>query len=553
MEAYSHGPGRSRFAWAMPVMLALLVVGAGVVSADGARNPDSCAGQRFSDVCPGDWHYPYIMDLSNLGVISGYADGTFRPNNDITRAQVMKVIVNATGLTGRLPAAATFADVPLSDPFFAWVEIGYANEVAGGYPCGGPSEPCDGQRHPYFRPRANVNRGQLSIMITNAMGWLSYTPYPPTFNDVPTGSPYFGYVERVAANSVIGGYDCGGPGEPCPGRYFRPYGSTTRAQASKIIDLGRQVTPTPTLTGTPPTATPLPPTATPGGPCPAFPADNIWNRNIAALPTQVLSNNYIQSIGLTATMHADFASGLWQNQPIGIPYVSVPGSQPMVPIVFTEYGNESDAGPYPVPTNAPIEGGPDSTGDRHVLVVEQGSCTLYEMFASYPQADGSWNAASGAVWNLLSNALRPAGWTSADAAGLPIYPGLVKYDEVASGVIRHAIRFTAPATQQAYLWPARHYASDSIDPNLPPMGLRMRLKASVDISGYPQQVRVILQALKDYGMILADNGSPWYISGVPDERWDNDLLRALGNISGSDFEAVDESSLMIDPNSGQSR
>jgi hypothetical protein len=206
-----------------------------------------------------------------------------------------------------------------------------------------------------------------------------------------------------------------------------------------------------------------------------------------------------------------------------------------------------------VPTNAPIEGGPDADGDRHVLVINQGNCTLYEMFYSWPQANGSWEADSGAVFNLNSNALRPAGWTSADAAGLPIYPGLVRYDEVASGVIRHAIRFTAPETQRAYIWPARHYASELTDPNLPPMGLRVRLRASYNISGFDPQIQVILQAMKDYGMFLSDNGSAWYISGAPDERWDNDLLHTMDVLSGADFEAVDESSLMIDPNSGQSR
>jgi hypothetical protein len=284
-----------------------------------------------------------------------------------------------------------------------------------------------------------------------------------------------------------------------------------------------------------------------------LPADNIWNRNIAALPTHTLSNAYMNSIGLGENVHADFGSGEWDGGPIGIPFVHVPGSQPFVPIVFTAYGNQSDPGPYPVPTNAPIEGGPDADGDRHVLVINQGNCTLYEMFYSWPQTNGSWEARSGAVFNLNSNALRPAGWTSADAAGLPIYPGLVRYDEVASGVIRHAIRFTAPQTQRAYIWPARHYASDLTDPNLPPMGLRVRLKAGYNISGFDPQIRVILQAMKDYGMFLSDNGSAWYISGAPDERWDNDLLHTMDVLSGADFEAVDESSLMIDPNSGQSR
>ncbi len=266
-----------------------------------------------------------------------------------------------------------------------------------------------------------------------------------------------------------------------------------------------------------------------------------------------MSDQYIASIGINSHVHADFGSGLWAGGPIGIPFVNVLGSQAFVRINYTAYGNQSDPGPYPVPTDAPIEGGPNATGDHHTLVIDQGNCTLYELYRAFPQSDESWNADSGALWNLNSNALRPDGWTSADAAGLPIYPGLVTYDEVASGLITHAIRFTVSRTQRAYLWPARHFASSDTSPNLPPMGLRVRLKASVNISAYPQQIRVILRAMKDYGMIVADNGSSWYISGAPDERWDNDMLHLMDPLSGADFEAVDESGLMIDPNSGQSR
>ncbi len=524
----------------------------------------SCTGERYSDVCPGDWFYPYVMDLSDIGAVSGYGDGSFRPGSPVSRGQAMKILALAGELSAPTPLQPTFADVPPTHTFFTWIEIGAANGLASGYPCGAPDEPCDTQNRPYFRSGGPVSRGQLAKMIVNARRWSALQPEVPTFNDVPPGSPFFGYVERVAIEGVIGGYQCGGApdgAEPCPGLYFRPAGGATRAQTCKMVSIARRRTPTPTITGTPPTATPTNAVRTPtptatgtaGGPCPIFPANNIWNKNIAALPTHALSANYIASIGLTSHVHADFGSGLWQGEPIGIPFVVVPAGQPLVPIRFTAYGYESDPGPYPVPTNAPIEGGPNSTGDRHVLVVDSGTCMLYEMFSAYPNADGSWDCASGAAWSLTSNALRPAGWTSADAAGLPIYPGLVRYDEVASGVVRHAIRFTAPRTQTAYLWPARHQSGSSADPNLPPMGLRVRLKAGVDLSGYPQPVRVILQALKDYGMILADNGSPWYISGAPDPRWDNDLLHAMDDLQGSDFEAVDESGLMISPNSGESR
>jgi hypothetical protein len=218
--------------------------------------------------------------------------------------------------------------------------------------------------------------------------------------------------------------------------------------------------------------------------------------------------------------------------------------------VHFQYASESDKGPYPVPKNAKIEGGTGSSGDRHVILYAASTCTDYELYAAYPKSGGSWTAGSGAIYPLTSNKLRPAGWTSADAAGLPILPGLVTYAEVASGHIDHAIRVTVPTSQAAYLWPARHQASSSHDTSLPPMGLRLRLKASVNISHLPKQARIVAQAMKTYGVIVADNGSPWYISGAPDSRWNNDALHALGGLTGTDFEAVDESSLMVSPNSG---
>src|SRR5581483_11964107 len=282
------------------------------------------------------------------------------------------------------------------------------------------------------------------------------------------------------------------------------------------------------------------------GGCQILPADNVWNTPVDTLPLDPNSATYVSAIGAAATVHADFGSGLWNGAPIGIPYTTVPASQPAVPVSF-HYAAESDPGPYPIPPNAPVEGG----SDRHVLVVQQGSCTLYELYAAATTNGGqSWSAGSGAVYPLGSDALRPAGWTSADAAGLSILPGLVRRDEVAAGAINHAIRFTAPRTADRYVWPARHQAGSS-SAGLPPMGERFRLKANVDISGYPADDRVILTALKQYGMILADNGSAWYLSGAPDPGWDNSVLHLLGNIAGSNFEAVDESSLMLDPNSAQ--
>lgn len=284
--------------------------------------------------------------------------------------------------------------------------------------------------------------------------------------------------------------------------------------------------------------------------CPLLPANHIWNTPVDKLPVHNRSAAWGDHSSPTAQLHPDFGT-VWDGAPNGIPYVVVAGTQPRVPVLF-DYDDESDPGPYPIPPDAPIEGGPGSGGDRHILVLERDSCRLYETWSSYRQADGSWQAGSGAVFDLRSNALRPAGWTSADAAGLPILPGLVRYDEVQSGEIAHALRLTLPNTHHAYLWPARHAAGQS-DPeqNLPPMGARFRLKTSVDIAGFSAGNQVILRALKKYGAFLADNGSAWYLSGAPDPRWDDDDLARLGRLHGSDFEAVDVSGLQVDPDSGR--
>jgi hypothetical protein len=289
------------------------------------------------------------------------------------------------------------------------------------------------------------------------------------------------------------------------------------------------------------------------GGCAYFPPDNVWNTRIDSLPVDPRSNDYIATIGPNDGLHADFGSGEWDGGPIGIPYNTVPGAQPRVSVTF-DYDDESDPGPYPIPPDALIEGGPDSSGDRHVLVVDRDACVLYELFDAWPNADGSWHAGSGAIFDLRSHALRPTGWTSADAAGLPILPGLVRYEEAASGAINHAIRFTVNLTRKEYIWPARHYASSSTDLKRPPMGQRFRLKAGFDISGFSPINQAILKALKNYGMFVADNGSDLFISGVPDQRWDNDDLHKLQErVRASDFEAVDESSLMLNPDSGQAR
>jgi hypothetical protein len=263
--------------------------------------------------------------------------------------------------------------------------------------------------------------------------------------------------------------------------------------------------------------------------CPVFPTSNAFNQDVSKLPVSPRSDAYVRSIGLAARLHPDFASRTY-----GIPYKIVPRSQKKVPIRFTAYGAESDKGPYPIPRGAPVEGG----SDRHVVVLQRGTCKLYELYDAHRTARG-WAAGSGARFDLRTGRLRPKGWTSADAAGLPIFPGLARADEVVGrGVITHALRVTVPRTQKAYISPARHFASSDADPDLPPMGLRLRLKASYDISRFHGQARVILTALRRYGMIVADNGSPWYITGAPDRRWDDDDLHTLNAVPGSAFEAV---------------
>lgn len=281
----------------------------------------------------------------------------------------------------------------------------------------------------------------------------------------------------------------------------------------------------------------IPDRPTVGG-CTIFPPDNPWNTDISSAPTHPDSQTFIDAIGADGTLHPDFGT-VWQGAPIGIPYVIVPADQPRVPVQF-RYGDESDPGPYPIPPDAPIEGGPDGDGDRHVIALDLEGCALYELFDAHPVDGGaSWRAGSGAIFDLRTNALRPAGWTSADAAGLPIYPGLVTYGEVVEeGVVDHALRFTVSQSQRAYIPPATHFASSDADPSLPPMGLRLRLRADHDCSGASSEVQVICTALKRYGMFVADNGSDWYVSGAPDPRWDDDALRDLRSIPGSAFEVV---------------
>jgi len=276
-----------------------------------------------------------------------------------------------------------------------------------------------------------------------------------------------------------------------------------------------------------------------------FPANNDWNTDISKAARDPHSETLIRSIGWDANLHPDFGAGLYRGQPMGIPYVVVSGAQKKVFIDLGAYSHESDPGPYPIPPDAPVEGGLKSDGDRHVIVIDRDNNRLYEVGNAYPRADGSWTVSGGAVFHLDSNDVRPTaqpGWTSADAAGLPIFPGLIRYEEAARGPggIRHALRFTVKNTRRAYVPPATHWASAKTDPALPPMGMRVRLKASYVIPAhFSTEAKAILTAMKTYGMILADNGSNWFISGTPDERWNNDrLLPELRQVRGSDFEVI---------------
>ena len=270
--------------------------------------------------------------------------------------------------------------------------------------------------------------------------------------------------------------------------------------------------------------------------CPVFPTDNPWNGDISNYCVDPNSAQYIASINQDKQyLHPDFGP----DPTYGIPFVVVPGTQALVTIVFNPSGDESDPGPYPVPADAPVEGGNGSTGDRHVLTLDSGNCMLYELYDAFQDLpNNGWTAGSGAVFDLHSDALRHPGWTSADAAGLPILPGLARYDEVAGGEIKHALRFSVKQSQRGYIHPATHFASNSTDTSLPPMGLRLRLKASYDISSYTGQAEIILTALKKYGMIVADNGSSWYITGAPDPGWDDTDLNQLKQVPGSAFEVV---------------
>lgn len=284
---------------------------------------------------------------------------------------------------------------------------------------------------------------------------------------------------------------------------------------------------------------------TPQGDLTIFPADNPWNQDVSRLPVHPQSQVYLTSVGLDKPLHPDFGT-VWNGAPSGIPYNLVSGDQPKQTVTF-EYPDESDAGPYPIPVKPLLEGGPNAAleSDRHILMIDYDNKKLYELFHCVQQPNGRWKAGSGAIFDLTTNQLRPSGWTSADAAGLPIFPGLVRYDEIVErGQLNHALRFTVKKTQRGYIAPATHWASRSNDRRLPPMGLRVRLRSDFDVSKFPPSARVILTGLKTYGMLLADNGGDWFVSGAPDPRWNDDELGTLKRVKVRDFEAVDTGPLI---------
>jgi hypothetical protein len=298
------------------------------------------------------------------------------------------------------------------------------------------------------------------------------------------------------------------------------------------------------LAGSPAQASPVPGATA----CPLFPADNVWRADVSALPVHGRSAAWLSSASASSrTLHPDFGSSGDPAVPYGIPYSVVSSTHAKVSVAF-EYADESDQGPYPLGDDTPIEGGAGSGGDMHTVTVDKDTCTLYETWYTQHTASG-WTAGSGATWSLKSNAQRPDGWTSADAAGLPILPGLLRYDEVAAGTVDHAIRFTVARTDRSYVWPARHHAGAVNDPNVPPMGARFRLKASYDVSGFRADTQVVLRAMKKHGMLLADNGSNWYFQGAASNAWPDAFVSELKQVPASAFEAVDASSLMVSPDS----
>ncbi len=502
---------------------------AGVSYADSPSSASRAANQ-FTDVSANHWAIDWINQLYTEGITGGCNQTPLRycPENYVTRAEMAVFLLKTIHGTSYTPQASStiFFDVPSTHWAAAWINQLYNETITGG---------CN-QSPLQYCPDQYVTRAQMAVFLLKALHGSTFTPGVAgnPFSDVSDTHWALTWINQLYSENITGGC-IQNPLQYCPEQYV------TRAQMAvfilKVIH-GSTYTP-PHIEISSPSL----------GGCPMFPADNIWNTPIDNLPVHARSGQWINSIGANDGFHMDFGSGTWQGGTIGMPYNTVAGSvTPHYSVSFV-WEEDSDPGPYPIPDNLQQEDG----NDHHILVIDTDTCTLYEIYSA-SQSNGQWFGGSGAIWDLNSNALRPDHWTSADAAGLPILPGLARYDEIEAGAINHALRFTVGSTN-SYIWPARHLTGGSpgVLTSTPPMGARFRLKASYDISGFPPEMQVILQAMKTYGIIIADNGSDWYVSGAPDERWDNDMLHLLDVLHGSDFEAVDTSSLIIDNDSGQAQ
>jgi S-layer homology domain len=458
---------------ARAIVLALLLLASWVPVRAGTAFTDT-AGHAFE----GD-----IAWLRSAGITGGCSATRFCPDALVTREQMASFLARALGLEGA--ARDAFGDDDSSSHESAINRLAAAG-ITGGCAFG------------RFCPAAPVTREQMASFLVRAFDLPGSSV--DWFGDDDRSS-HGSDINRLASSGITGG--CG------PGR-FCPRSNVTRGQMAAFLHRAIDA--------------PLSPPS-----CPLFPASNVWNRRVDALPVAPNSAALVATIGIDRPLHPDFGEYLGYGIPVNVVGPSTPRSR-----VTFDYADESDPGPYPIPPNPRIEGG----SDRHLIMWDLTACRLYELFAA-ERTSGGWHAGSGAIWDLRANALRPDGWTSADAAGLPILPGLVRYEEVAAGAINHTIRFTAPETRSAHIYPARHHAGVGTSTSLPPMGLRVRLKADFDISGFSPRMRVILVAMQRYGMILADNGSPWYFTGTSDARWDDEELNELKSLRGSDFEAVD--------------
>lgn len=484
-------------------------------------------GQTFNDTQT-HWGKAAIMSIADHCKIKGYTDSEghplnlFKPDAPITRAELSQMLIQCNSPEGVTPTGNTYFNDVDSQQWYSKA-VNKAKELGW----------VTGYSDNSFQPNKNVNRAEAVKMITLTKFIESQIEDSATtsFKDIDKNAWYYKYIRFAVGKSFINGYK---NNSGTLTGYFGPDKNITRSEAAKVIALVNGWI-TPEQINTAPVE---PTTGTNGtnppkvGNCQIFPSDNPWNQDISNAPLHPDSAkfiSYISGLGGNQNLHPDFGG----NGEYGIPYTVVGNGQSLVPVTITDYPEESDQGPYPIPPTAQIENG----SDAHVIVVDKDGCKLYELYQASLESNG-WNAASAAIFDLTSNALRPEGWTSADAAGLPIFAGLVRYDEVNAGTMNHALRVTFSDTQMGYIHPATHHASDNTDAFAPPMGLRLRLKADFDTSPYTGQSKVILETMKKYGLMVADNGSNWFVSGASDLGWNDDELNQLKDVPGSAFEVV---------------